>query len=545
MIKKANFRILAAAMITSIITLISVPTASWAEAAYTPSSWAAEKVGICREAGITPAGFDSMPFNESISRKDFFELIINACRIYGVPLPELSGTYYFTDIQDTSAEYAYLLGLTQGTSPGIFSPDQPLTREMASVVLSRIRLLFEHTAAGGFEETEHDRFMNDRGGFWGGFGRPWYDWYQYTAPVYKTQEGTLAYSPPMDEWQAVRLLNKYSADSDEISEWAKAGMADVYSLGLITGIGGGALDPKGNITREQAAIMSLNVLAYSDEAKLKALGIDECVIPAPAAIYISMSYSKYDAILTWNDIPSAAAYDITVFGEDGTTAYSTRTSDNFIDLSEGSPENLYISIFGSELRSVRSALQVVPVDSEGRPSLFSMKKDFLLYPWKNLNEMITGDPDRSQFSSKAEADRNMVQITVKVWDLDRSGNKVTTSRSLTVNKNVAEDVKKIFEEIYNGKEKFPIKNVSAYSYRDGKSQHSNGTAIDINPNENYFLQSNGSISSGSYWKPGEDPYSIIPGGDVVRAFNKYGWHWSPDMKWPNGRDYMHFSLLGT
>lgn len=205
---------------------------------------------------------------------------------------------------------------------------------------------------------------------------------------------------------------------------------------------------------------------------------------------------------------------------------------------------LTYSIFGNETRTIRPVLQVVPVDSEGRPSMFSMKKEFIFYPWRNLNEMITGNPDRHLFDSKAEADMNMVRVTVKVWDLDRSGNKITVSKTLTVNKNVADDVKKIFEEIYNGKEKFPIKEIGAYSYRDGKSQHSNGTAIDINPNENCFLRSDGSIASGSYWKPGEDPYSIVPGGDVVRAFNKYGWHWSPDMDWPNGKDYMHFSLLG-
>jgi hypothetical protein len=548
MIVRTKIRSLAAASIISIMTLVSIPTASWAETAYTPSIWAAEKISICSEAGITPAGFDSMPYNGNITRRDFFELMINTCRLYGVRLPELSEPYHFTDTQDASAEYAYLLGLTQGTAPGIFGPEQPLTREMASVVLSRIRLLFEHTASGGFEETDHNRYIYDRGGYFGGYSgsrrRLYYDWYQETTPVYETQDGTLAYAPPMDEWQADRLLDRYSADSDKISEWAKASMADVYSLGLITGVGGGNLDPKGNITREQAAIMSLNVLAYNDGSKLKAIGIDESVIPAPAAIYISMSYSKYDALLTWNDIPAAAAYDITVFN-DGAPAYSTRINDNYIDLSEGSPENLYGSIFGNESRSVRSALQVVPVDSEGRPSIFSMKREFSLYPWRNLNELITGDPERSQFSSKAEADRNIVQITIRVWDLDKSGEKVTASKTLKVNKNVADDVKNIFEEIYNGKEKFPIRNISVYSYRDGTSQHSNGTAIDINPDENYFLLSNGKVSAGSFWKPGENPCSIKPGGDVVRAFNKYGWHWSPDMNWPNGKDYMHFSLLGT
>ncbi len=230
MIKKANFRILAAAMITSIITLISVPTASWAEAAYTPSSWAAEKVRICQEAGIIPPGFDSMPYNENITRKDFFELIINTCRFYGIKLPELSGSYHFTDTQDASAEYAYVLGLTQGTSPGIFSPDQTLTREMASVVLSRIRLLFEHAEDGVIKETDRSMYMFDRGGYEGhmdGYGFWMFDWYRPTPPVYWTSDGTLSYSDPMNTWEADYLLRQHAADSDEISDWARAGMADL------------------------------------------------------------------------------------------------------------------------------------------------------------------------------------------------------------------------------------------------------------------------------------------------------------------------------
>lgn len=50
---------------------------------------------------------------------------------------------------------------------------------------------------------------------------------------------------------------------------------------------------------------------------------------------------------------------------------------------------------------------------------------------------------------------------------------------------------------------------------------------------------------GTLWKPGQNPYSIVPDGDVVQVFNRYGWHWSPDMHWSNGADYMHFSLFGT
>ena len=98
---------------------------------------------------------------------------------------------------------------------------------------------------------------------------------------------------------------------------------------------------------------------------------------------------------------------------------------------------------------------------------------------------------------------------------------------------------------YTRDRKIPIKSCVGYAYRSGRSEHNNGTAIDINPAENYFVDREGKIKAGTLWKPGQNPYSIVPDGDVVQAFNRYGWHWSPDMHWSNGADYMHFSLFGT
>ena len=69
-----------------------------------------------------------------------------------------------------------------------------------------------------------------------------------------------------------------------------------------------------------------------------------------------------------------------------------------------------------------------------------------------------------------------------------------------------------------------------------------GLAIDINPNENCEIRG-GVITTGSYWKPGEDPYSIPADGDVVNAFKKYGFGWGGN--WRSVKDYMHFSYFST
>ena len=77
--------------------------------------------------------------------------------------------------------------------------------------------------------------------------------------------------------------------------------------------------------------------------------------------------------------------------------------------------------------------------------------------------------------------------------------------------------------------------------RNTTSQHSYGVACDIKPTQNYMIR-NGQVISGSYWKPGKDPYSITSNGIVVTTFAKYGWIWGGS--WSSSKDYMHFSFTG-
>ncbi len=530
--KNRNIYCITAALFI-ILTLFINSSMACATTSYYPSSWSSPKITISETAGITPEGFDTQPFTKSITRKDFYELLINTCRTFGTTLPSPPMSHPFTDTKDINAEMAYLLGLTQGTAIGIFSPDLPLTREMAAVMLSKLLMLFQSTSGNNNKNIDRNN---------------------YTASI-----GSLAYTQPIDKQQAAKTLLEYSTDSNLVSDWAKTYMADVYTNGILLGTGEGRLDPKSNITREQAVILSLNVLTYCDESQIQAAGVKECVLPMPTGIFIAQSYYMGDVYLRWNDMPLASAYDITVF-KNGKPCYTTRIDNNYLDLRTRSTtynrvsksyvftdytNPLYNSIFGSDKQTIHAALKVVPVNSKGIPSVFSLTQEFKIEPWINKNEMIFGDSAKNIFASVNEANLNMTNIKVNIWQLTSLGTKTTSSLTLTVNRNVAENVTKIFADIYNGLEKFPIRSCNAYSYRSGKSEHNSGTAIDINPEENYFVDRVGTIKAGTLWKPGENQYSIPPDGDVVRAFNRYGWHWSPDMHWSNGADYMHFSLGGT
>lgn len=149
------------------------------------------------------------------------------------------------------------------------------------------------------------------------------------------------------------------------------------------------------------------------------------------------------------------------------------------------------------------------------------------------------------YSTKAEADANMCTVKVPVWNVNSGGEKYPAQMGVTVNKAIASEVKDIFNEIFNGEQKFPIKSLGGYNWRStatgSRSQHSYGTCIDINPEENYCIYNSGT-RTGKYWKPYEDIYSITPDGDVIRAFKSRGWTWGGE--WNSLKDYMHFSYLG-
>jgi Putative cell wall-binding domain len=158
--------------------------------------------------------------------------------------------------------------------------------------------------------------------------------------------------------------------------------------------------------------------------------------------------------------------------------------------------------------------------------------------------LVFGSTDNKVYQNAVEAEANMVNISIDVWQLNKSGEKYPAKRTLTVNKAIADMVQSVFNEIFAGQEKFPINSVGGYAWRPGNtSEHNWGLAIDINPNENYMITSEGKIVAGSFWDPANNPYSIPENGDVVTAFKKYGFTWGGNA-WRSSNDYMHFSYLG-
>ena len=151
--------------------------------------------------------------------------------------------------------------------------------------------------------------------------------------------------------------------------------------------------------------------------------------------------------------------------------------------------------------------------------------------------------------------KTLAIITVKYWGFD---NKIHKGQ-LVINKKLSDEVKQIFNEIFNLR--FPIysvipivkfewddeksmlaNNTSAFNYRkikgtDRLSNHSFGLAIDINPWLNPYVKKNSVEPEGASYNP-ELPGTITEYSNVVKIFKSFGWDWGGD--WTRGKDYQHF-----
>ncbi|MEX2557823.1 MAG: M15 family metallopeptidase [Actinomycetota bacterium] len=78
------------------------------------------------------------------------------------------------------------------------------------------------------------------------------------------------------------------------------------------------------------------------------------------------------------------------------------------------------------------------------------------------------------------------------------------------------------------------------------SEHSYGTAVDINPDQNPYVSRSGRIEPpfGAPWvdRTLEEPGMIHADHVAVRAFRDIGWRWGGF--WKGTKDYMHFSVSG-
>jgi hypothetical protein len=182
----------------------------------------------------------------------------------------------------------------------------------------------------------------------------------------------------------------------------------------------------------------------------------------------------------------------------------------------------------------------------------------------SLDQEIIIDSDYSAetalsgISIPDEIKRNLRLVNVNYYSFD---NKLHSGQ-LVINKNLISDIKKIFSTItekkfpvakvipiikynWNDEESMEDNNTSAFNYRfiagtKKLSNHSFGTAIDINPLFNPYIRKDLIQPSGAVYKP-DRKGTITTNSFLVEEFKTLGWVWGGD--WKDRKDYQHFEKV--
>lgn len=452
----------------------------------------------------------------------------------------------FTDTKSADVQEAWLLGLTQEES-GTFSPREPANRQQLFAVL-------------------------------------------YQA-VRSANSGT-----DLSENEIAEALYSY-VDGAYVPDWAREGTAYFIRQGLTSGIGDQLLGVGEQISAEQAALLTYRVAAAvhtgrgtsstteaistismhsgTNAVSWTGSGADYYLLYfyqqenfAQKPLYVEQIAStgsgaqEYTLPTEIQNQPGIWYWSVDGFDCDGKLLASADTATQLVVTADAAQSDS--SLLNPAMRTYT---YTVPAQSQNSSSDNTTEEQTTTYHQATESVISSTIPagmtyagerysdkvarifgsgsSYHKYASASEASKHQVDIAVQVWDFDSDGNKVTRTKHLQVHEALASSVQQIFAEIYAGSERFPIHSLGGYSWRgDGSSsEHCLGTALDINWEENYMCTKSGAPLTGSYWKPGEDAYSIPANSEVVRIFAKYGFGWGGT--WNSKKDYMHFSYFGT
>lgn len=561
--KKSIITVLSIVTILATLVCMACTTSANASSLTTVSPWAKEIVQEANLTGILPPDLYLIDYTAPMTRHQIASLAASAYdRITGTyGNPKSSG---FADIDNYAEKRVKELGIMNGKGNNLFKPNDYLTREEMAKIIITFRGIIDGTGlpGGGWASLTDFEEVSE-------WAQPFVAEAFETGIIKGRNDG--AFHPrdnvTVEEAIAVFVRLKASQQSTKPTMTCEDTVNGKIYLGRT---------PVTVVVENSPTGFTLYDYCISDtSAYIKEIGKATCTPDGKGEINISIAqfdseashrlvvcsadgvYSEpvnlmcfseklnlngeitrldeYTQVLnlTWNEIPSAEIYTITI------TEYR-----HSVGLGEILPSDpVTYDVIGETSFSLEIAAGmnfVIDLEAAGRYCSGTISSD-INYDYDLASRLVATTP-----ASADEAKALMTKVTVPVWKI-KNGEKYASELSFEVHHLLADKVVAVFTEIFNGPEKFPIYSAGGYSWRGGRSEHNNGTAIDINANENYCIYSSGSVV-GSYWKPYEDVYSVTPYGDVVKTFEKYGFTWGGDA-WFNGesgtRDYMHFSYLGT
>jgi hypothetical protein len=505
------------AFVLTFLLLLSVVPVSGA-AALLPSAWAENDLELARQWGLLDTRSDASPGKPYTSNSGWNSVSWNN-----------GGSYYY--------DGGYGTGLT---SPGSYTAGISKDEFCQIVVTMCEKLLgqsigaadvrFSDESTPGYYYRAYAAGIVSGSGFTGdGAVIPGRDEQLSREQIARMLYQAIIYCYPAETFSgsAETVMSVFN-DSGNISGWALDAAAYMTQREILKGVDGSYL-PQTRCTFEQGVVLAKRVyekfqtsLTLNSAPMLQSGLLAPVILTPPSSVY---GISIQDGVkLQWQEMPGAAQYLVKVDRPgDSQTQY----------IYTGSTEIEIEPRWHEELNPGPLSVSIAAVDGSNT----------VISPYARLDTTLYNDQNYYfDFTSAAEAAKYMTTVTIKVWDIDKTGVKVTKTLSLTVHKWVANDVIEIFNEIYNGPEQFPIHAIGGY--RTGTGEHGKGTAVDINWDENYEIYNDGRITCGYLWEPGVNPYSIPLDGDVVKAFRAHGWGWG-GTDWSKKHDYMHFSYFGT
>ena len=502
-------RILSAILALALVLLLCVPAFAADPAKFTDikDHWALpyieQIVGAELMNGVSTTAFSP---DEGMTRGMFVTVL---GRFAGIDPDAWKMKYdgvLFSDVKDTAYYASYVnwaarIGVTLGVGSGKFDPDGLITREQMLTMLKRYADLtgqsFQEVAILGAEDAEE--------------------------------------------------LKPFS-DAAEIADWAKEAVEELRSCGIIQGIrnedGSLRFAPKSKATRAQAAAIFCRmkgVIAQKpgwSENYVTLLMLDKSAATLIKGETLTLKAQFFPADATNKNVcwVSSNTSVATVYG--GTVNWVGVGSCTIYAYSaNGCKASCDVVCEYPPVSAAKEVVEYVPQDLS-----LAYKGETHAQKCDRIFGFYASDP-RAVYSSCDEAKPNMVTITVPVWDIDSSGQKVTRQLSVEVHRNIAATVDQIFREIYALPARYPIHSLGGYRY-EARSEHNCGLAIDVNANENPYCSPAGQVLVGSFYSPGTNEYSIPVGGEIDQVFAKYGF--TRGIYWRSGyKDYMHYSFFGT
>ncbi|MDR3224739.1 MAG: M15 family metallopeptidase [Clostridiales Family XIII bacterium] len=291
------------------------------------------------------------------------------------------------------------------------------------------------------------------------------------------------------------------------------------------------------ISREDMfALISRMVWEFESDKMIKAAPVPEI----PDVLNVSgEEFYKKDIYLYWVPVNNAAKYIVRINDSKGDLLKKIIVKEPLLNITE-SGSLPFASIFGKKDKDYGASYTVQAVSAHGIKSKRTEPVSFTALKYDSARERY--GTSYIKYKNGKKGKKHQTVVALNVWR-DAGGEKVPATVSFSVNKAVADSVAQIFGEYFNGAERFPIQSIGGFAIRAKRSEHNYGTAIDINPNENFMVGPKG-ITAGNYWDPSKSQYSIAPDSELVKAFERHGWYWAGN-GWGSTYDYMHFSFMGT